>query len=604
MYLALPVGGERALRRTISSAATIVVLIAPFAALDAQIGRPGVTRATPSTYAITNARIVTGTGPVIDRGTVVVRDGLIAAVGAAVATPADARVFDGSGLTVYPGIIDPYTNLGIPAPRAQQGGGGQQAQLAAMLGAPQGQSDPGAAANSRYPAGLQPEVQAIDLMRLDGDPFDAARSAGITAALSVPRSGIFMGQSALITLRPGRDAPDLIVRSPVALHVGFTPLRGQAYPGSLLGVFSSLRQMLLDAQRYQQLQDAYSRNPRSMRRPDHDASLAALAPVLRREMPVVMLASTQREIERALDLAKEFSLRVVIAGGNEAHLVAARLRAENVPVIATLNFPRLTQAPSADAEPEPARVLRERVEAPRNPGRLAQAGVRVALTSYGMNNLSEYHASLVRAVENGLPRDRAIRALTIEPAEILGVADRLGSIEVGKVANLTVVRGDLFDREGRVTQLFVDGVQMDVRAPQAPGAAAGAAGRAGAAPGAAAAGPGPGGAPAAQAAGVGGMWNVSLSFEGQDHQITILLQQDGERMRGGIQGPLGTAQISNGSIGADGDLQFTVPVTLTGTTEEAVFAGRLDGTTIRGTVTVVGHPAGTFVGQRPSPRER
>jgi imidazolonepropionase-like amidohydrolase len=600
---ALLTSGGRGLRRILFGAAGLAAVLSPPPVAGAQIGRPGVQRAAPTTYAITNARIVTGTGQVIDRGTVVVRGGLIAAVGPAVRPPADARVIDGSGLTVYPGIIDPYTNLGIPAPRQPQGGGGgQQAQLAALLGAQQGgpQGEQSAAPNSRYPTGLQPEVRAIDLVRLEGDPFESARGVGITAALTVPRSGIFMGQSSLIALGSGRDAQDILLRSPIALHVGFTPLRGQVYPGSLLGVFSSLRQMLLDAQRYQQMQDAYARNPRSMRRPDHDASLASLVPVLRRDMPVIMLASTQREIERALDLAKEFNIRAVIAGGNEAYLVADRLRAENVPVIATLNFPRRAQAPSAEAEPEPTRVLRERVEAPKNPGRLAQAGVRVALTSYGMSNLTEYHANLVRAVENGLSRDRAIRALTMEPAEILGVADRLGSIETGKVANLTIVRGDLFDRDSRVTQIFVDGVQMDVRPPQAPGGAA--AGRAGAGAGAAGAGAG---APAAGApAGISGQWNVTVSLEGEDYRITLSLQQDGERMRGGIQGPLGSSQIANASVGADGDLQFTVPITLSGTTEEAVFQGRMSEGTVRGTVTVVGHPTGTFVGQRPAtPRQ-
>src|ERR687894_2241184 len=134
--------------------------------------------------------------------------------------------------------------------------------------------------------------------------------------------------------------------------------------------------MLLDAQRYGQLQSAYARNPRGMTRPQHDASLAALQPVLAREMPVVMWAGSQREIERALDLAREFNLRAIIAGGNEAHRVVDRLRAEGVPVIATLNFPRRTDRESDDADPEPVRVLRERAEAPRNPGRLAQAGIR------------------------------------------------------------------------------------------------------------------------------------------------------------------------------------------------------------------------------------
>src|SRR5438094_10180940 len=126
------------------------------------------------------------------------------------------------------------------------------------------------------------------------------------------------------------------------------------------------------------MESASAKNPRGMRRPENDPSLAALVPALTRQVPVVMAASEQREIERALDLAKEFNLRPIIAGGTEADRVAARLKAENVPVLLSLDFPRRAGAASPDADPEPPRVLRERVEAPKTAAKLAQARVRVA----------------------------------------------------------------------------------------------------------------------------------------------------------------------------------------------------------------------------------
>src|SRR5688572_30299065 len=310
-------------------------------------------RAVPGTYAITNARIIPVSGPTIDRGTIVIRNGLIVSVGASVPVPADASVIDGSGHTVYPGLIDALSNLGIPTPRG----------------------------------------------------------AGITATLFAPRDGIFQGQSAFINLA-GSNAQEMLVRSPVALHVGFTPLRGGGFPGSLLGVFAAQRQMLLDAQRYRELQAAYARNPRGMRRPDADPSLAALQPVLSKEMPVVMLANTQREIERALDLANEFGLKAYIAGGEEAWRVSDRLKRENVPVIATLNFPRRAANVDADADPEPLRVLQSRVDIPRNPGKLAGAGVSVAFTSAGVG-MSDFLANVRKVVTDGMTRDQAIRALTL-----------------------------------------------------------------------------------------------------------------------------------------------------------------------------------------------
>ena len=523
-------------------------------------------RNAPDAYAIVNARIVPVAGPVIERGTVVIRNGVIAAVGASALVPADARSIDGLGLTVYPGLIDAHGSLGIPAPSAAaapavgrgRGGAGGAAQAGAAAAAP----------NSAHPPGLQPEVAAVDLIRPDAETFAGAHSAGITAALTVPRTGIFIGQSALINLA-GDTPNDLVVKAPVALHIGFEPLRSGGYPNSLMGVFSALRQTLLDAQRYGELDAAYAKNPRGMRRPDNDPSLAALQPVLNRQMPVVMIASTQREIERALDLSKEFNLRSIIAGGAEAYTVAARLKAENVPVLLSLNFPRRSGPTSPDADPEPLRVLRERVQAPKTPGQLAQAGVRFAFQSGGITNWADVLANATRAVENGLPAEQAVRAMTITPAEILGVSDRLGTIEVGKIANLTITRGDLF-ANGRVTQLFIDGRLVEVRAPQMAGGSIAA-----------------------------GTWTVTVSLDEGEKPVTLLLQQQGDALRGTLQGSLGSAQIQNTSISENGDFRFTATVTLGAGTEEASFSGSITGNAMRGTVQIVGHPQGTFVGTRP-----
>ena len=525
------------------------------------------------TYAITGARIVPVAGAEIPRGTVVVRGGLIAAVGANVAAPPDARVIDGAGLTVYPGLIDANSNLGVPAPTpaARPAGAGGGGGVAALLLA-QAQATPAVSApNSAQPAGLQPEVMAEDIIRPGGDQIESARSSGITAALTAPREGIFIGQSAFINLA-GDTPQQMIVRSPVALHVGFTPLRTGVYPGSLLGVFASLRQMMLDAQRYREANAVYEKNPRGLRRPDQDRSYAALLPALARQMPVVMQANTQREIERALDLAQEFNLRAVIAGGGEAWKVADRLAAAKVPVLLSLNFPRRTAAPSPEADPDPLRVLRERVEAPKNAGRLAAAGVRFAFQSGGMANAADFMANAARAVENGLARDEAVRAMTLRAAEILGVAEQLGTIEVGKIANLTVTRGDIFDRNRRVAHVFIDGRPVELR---------------------------PAAAPAAAAAGATGTWAARVTFEGQpERSMTLTLQQQGERLTGSVQGDFGSAQIANASVGAGGDIKFTVPLTTNVATREATFTGTITGNEMRGTVQAVEFGSGTFTATR------
>jgi hypothetical protein len=169
--------------RVAASAMTALGLAVP-ATLPAQLGRPGAERATPSAYAITNARIVTSAaqGPgTIERGTIVIRNGVIQAVGASVAAPADARVIDGNGLTVYPGLIDAHSSLGIPAPRGQQnlaarfpGVPEEMLAFAAQQVGSQGQQQQTGAPNSLYPPGLQPEIRAIDQIRIERDVFDCA----------------------------------------------------------------------------------------------------------------------------------------------------------------------------------------------------------------------------------------------------------------------------------------------------------------------------------------------------------------------------------------------------------------------------------------------
>jgi len=533
-------------------------------------------RSAVDTYAITNARIVVGAGPVIERGTVVIRNGLIASIGPNVAVPADARVIDGTGLTVYPGFIDSNTTFAIPTPTPASTSVTASANpLAAFLGPP---TTPSAVSpNSTQPPGLQPEILAADIIRPGGEQIEAARSAGITAALTAPRGQIFPGQSVFINLA-GDTPQQMIVRSPVALHVGFAPLGTGGYPGSLMGVFASIRQMLFDAGRYREANAIYERNPRGVRRPEQDKSLAALLPVLARQMPIVMQAETEREINRALDLAQEFNLRAVIAGGTEAWKVASRLREMKVPVLLSLNFPRRTTAQMAEAETETLRTLRERAEASKTAARLLAAGVTFAFQSGAMTNLNDYLANATKAIENGLARDEGVRALTIRPAEILGVADRLGTIETGKIANLTVTRGDIFTRDRRITHVFIDGRPVDLKPATTPSPAG------------------------ATATTIGGTWALSVSTdvpEQAEVSITLTLEQQGERVSGSIQGPLGSNPIANASLGAGGEIRFTVPVTIAGQTNEATFNGTVAGNAMRGTVQIVGRTPGSFTGTRP-----
>jgi imidazolonepropionase-like amidohydrolase len=546
------------LRLFVAISALIFVVIHSFSSTKAQ--RSGV-----DVYAITNARIVTVSGPAIDKGTIVIRNGLIAAVGSNVTAPPDARVIDATGLTVYPGLIDSYTNLALPEPAptpSPTGGGGAAFFLAAPRPSPGGP-------NSTQPAGLQPEVMVEDVIRTGASDLEASRNAGITSALTLPRSGIWLGQSAFINLA-GDTPQQMIVRSPVAMHVGFTPLRG-TYPGSLMGVFATLRQMMLDAQRYRDSRQIYERNPNGIRRPEVDRSLAALVPVVDGKMPVVMYANTEREIDRALDLTSEFQLKTIIAGGRESGRLAGRLAQMKVPVLLSLNLPRRTTAALPEADPEPLRVLRERVEAQQTAGKLVKAGVRFGFQSGSMTNMADLLSNAGKTIEAGLLSDDAVRAFTIWPAEILGVSNQLGSIEKGKIANFTITRGDLFDRNSRIAHVFIDGREIDLR-------------------------PSTGG-PTTRST-LTGTWTVTVNLGTDTKTITLNLQQEGERLRGSIEGPLGSAEIANASTTPE--LRFTVPVNIEGQTKEATFVSTSSGNELRGTVTVEGGTPGTFTATRNS----
>lgn len=539
----------------------------------------------PTVVAIIGARLVPVSGPVIERGTIVIRDGRISALGANVTAPADARIIDGSGLSIYPGLIDAAGSLGVPRPAV--GGGGGPGGFGGGGGIQPVVVQQGSG-NSTYPVGQRPEVVVVDLLKAGAAQWSGPHAAGITVAHTAPNSGMFRGQSAVIALGAG-EVPALVIKTPVAQTIAFQGIRG-AFPGSLMGVFAAMRQMFLDAQRYGAAVAAAARDSRGAPRPAWDPSLEALQGALAGRMPVIFEADSEREILRALDFAREFNLKPIIAGGDEAWKVAARLKAENVPVLLSLNFPKRTAAPTADADPEPIRVLQGRVDAPKGPGRLAAAGVRFALSSGGGTSWSDHLPNMRRAVAEGLSPDAAIRAHTLGAAEILGVADRLGSLEVGKAAHLAVVRGDIFDSTSRVTHVVVDGAVIEIPAP----AAASANGRPGGGGGR-----GPGGGPGTTS--LSGTWMTTVGIEGTDHTVTLALTVEGSRLTGTLQGGLGVAQISNGEMGEAGEFRFTAPVTLRDGTEEAVFVGNLTGNAIRGGVSIVGHALGRFSGTRPAP---
>ena len=440
---------------------TIALLgVAVFAATAASAQ----TAAPPRHFAIRGARIVTGAGNTIDGGTIVLEDGLITAVGRNVTVPAGAWVIEGEGLTVYPGLIDGLSTLGLPASlrvseRGRRpgfgggGGGGGEGQ--------QGADQPPFSRGPEDRPATTPWINAADELQIDDDSLATWRNAGFTSAMVVPEKGLFPGQGALINLAGDRPR-DMVVKTPVALRVTLSSGgASRGYPGALLGVFAYIKQVFFDAAHYDQAWSIYERSPQGMERPVYDRALEPLRDALNARQWVMLPGTWAREIRRAINTGEEVGVSTLVYGAHQGYQVADVLAEHNVPVLVSLDWPHRDRNADPDAD-EALRVLRFRDRAPTTPSVFVQAGVQFAFYSDGITAPRTVMNNVRRAIGNGLSEDDALRALTLSPAEIFGVADRLGSLEVGKIANVVVTDGDLFDAETKVQMVFVDGRKFDV----------------------------------------------------------------------------------------------------------------------------------------------
>jgi imidazolonepropionase-like amidohydrolase len=424
------------LRRSIVGGAVLLSVHA--ATLAAQLGSYNPLPGPRGTFAIRNARIVTVSGADIERGTVVIADGKIQAVGANASVPANAQVIDATGLTVYPGMMDAGTSMGL----SEIGQGAAATVDVAELGS------------------FNPNAQAIYGMNPHSAHVGVTRVVGITHVITMPSGGLISGQAALVNLA-GWTAPSMVVVPRIAMVMNL-PTSGFAGRGFVAFLaqqqgntgdaqrtrarqVDSIRTILRDADAYGKAMEAYARD-KSLPRPDRDVVLAALVPAVRGEMPVMFNADRASDIRAALNFAQEMKLKPIILGGVDAWQVAPLLRERNVPVILS----DVLRLPSREDDPYDVNYSA--------PAKLAQAGVKFAISSGSggaeVRNLP-YVAGMAAAF--GLAKTEALRAVTLYPAQILGVADRFGSIETGKVANLVVTDGDLLEAKTNTKYLFIDG---------------------------------------------------------------------------------------------------------------------------------------------------
>lgn len=454
----------------------------------------------PPVYAIVGAKIEIGDGRVIEKGTVVLRDGMIEAVGADVKAPADAEIITGAGLVVYPGFMDAYHTRGLKLPDPQPD---QDIRPAISDTAP-------AAMREANRKGVRPELRAVEHLDLTGDALTTARKAGFTTLHLAPTGGIINGRTGLVNLS-GAPKRYAVVTPEVGMDCAFrTAGRGASggtgYPGSLMGVIAHFRQTMLDARHFRLERSAFEK--RGGPRPPADDSLAALLPVLEKALPVIFEADTENQIARALKLADEFQLRVIVNGGIEAYKIADTLKQRNLPVLLSLDFgpePGAKKPKSARPQPDDAKkpedvkkpeqakpeqvksadeaVADEDEEADMPPAvqeerkskwnervagarKLHEKGVPFAFTTKGLQQPNEFLPNVRRAIKAGLPRDAALQAMTRMPSRLFGLEKQMGTVEAGKIAALTVLTADFTDEKAKPRYLFVDRVKVDLEKPE------------------------------------------------------------------------------------------------------------------------------------------
>ncbi|MFL5470933.1 MAG: amidohydrolase family protein [Gemmatimonadales bacterium] len=379
--------------------------------------------AAAQTIAITGGTIYPVSGPKIENGTLLLRDGKIAALGASVEIPSGAARIDAKGGWITPGLIHGGSTLGL-----------KLFDIGAQLETQEDTASGDVKPSFNVAEGLDPASMAIPVARLEG----------VTSSISKPALGLIPGQAVLIDLA-GDRIEDMVAQSPVAMMADLGQGGKQSGGGSRARAIQRLRRVLRDALEYEKRRGDFRKaQMQPLAAPAEE--LEALLPVLKGKLPLFVLANRRSDIETALRIGQEFNLRMVIWGGAEGWLVAPELARAKVPVL----LEPLTDVPRFDA-------LNARLD---NATLLWKAGVKVGVAQQDAALFRDLRQAAGNEVRNGMSWDDALRSITLSTAEAAGVADRYGSLEAGKVANVVVWTGDPLEFSSRVDHLFIRGREI------------------------------------------------------------------------------------------------------------------------------------------------
>jgi len=493
-------------------------------------------------WAVKDCRIVTQAGPPIEKGTVVIRDGLIEAVGAKVAVPADAEVIDGSELTVYPGLIDPLGK--------------------SLIKLPEREFDQTKILTGQYTdedRGITPGLKAFDLFEITKSTLEKYHKAGFTAAQVLPERGVFTGQAALFSLS-GTDKNANIILRDTCLGVGFSVSNFMIYPSSLMGVVAMLRQELSDAAYFDVHNTRWIKEMNGISRPEYSVKYESLSDYASGRKPVVFFCRNQNDIRRAIGLAEELSLDYFICDlGNEAFRTIPDIKKAKARVFLPLTY----KAPGTSIHSQKGRDVQDKAEKElyaKNPAMLAEAGIPFTFTSLGTDDPMSFMEGIQTAIENGLPQEKALDALTVGAARFLKLEKALGTVEPGKIANLALVDGEILAKEAKVKYVFADGKKFELKETAVKD----------------------GEKPTVN---VSGKWEISIEEAGL--KLIMDFVQEEAALSGKLSTPFGVFDFSGGSVSGN-QIYFEMNLSVGGQEIDLYFTGvveddKMTGSVVQGT---------------------
>ncbi len=499
---------------------------------------PGLPGGLHRVWAVQNAKVfISASKPALEKATIIIRDGLVEAVGVGIPVPPDAETIDGSALIAYPGLIDA---LG-----------------ANLLKLPEEKFDETKIYSGNYTdkdRGVTPEFRAFDFLSLGKSTVEKYHKLGILAAQVLPARGILTGQAAVTALGDA-DKNKAVLLKDAALGVAFEAAGLAIYPNSLMGAIAYVRQAFSDAQDYDLKAGRWKKEMKGLGRPVYNSHLEILSGYLQGRKPVIFFCKSQHDILRALGLAGEFKLDYFIADlGGEAWRVIPDLQKTKARVLCTVSFkPPVTSILTKLGKAEKEKAEKEVY--PKNPARLAEAGIPFAFSSLGTDDPKNFLEGVQKAVEAGLSKEKALEALTATPAAFLGLDQALGTIEPGKIAGLVLAEADLLSKEPKIRYVFADGEKVDLLSAKAK----------------------EGEKPTVN---VSGRWEIVA--EGIPKLPIDFLQEEGS-LSGKLTTPYGAFDFTGGSVSAN-EVYFEVNLAVGGQQIDLYFSATVEGDTMRGSI--------------------